>query len=619
MQEKAYQELRGLECLNSAKEIRSKDLLDKVVLFFLFRDTETLSLIYLQKFKEWLQHYKDQFVVVGIYTPKFEYEKSKAYVNHSILRYEMGFPVFTDPEAVLKKIFGFKVEPGFVLYDTFGRRRTLGSGTIDLSILNENIVSLAKEGLKSKSLRVTNSIVLDSPQNRNSLLSYPQGICYSKTQKLFAITDTAQHRVLIFNENGIVQHKVGSGDSGDKDGNFSESELNHPIGLTEMDGVFYVADSFNHKVKAIDVSAQTCTTVVGTGYINFHQAVNHKATRVSLAFPKFLQKYKSEDSRTILITNTGSRQIINFDPVKEHVDSYIGNGRVKNVDDIYDYSSIIQPGFIFSKVPDFLFLLDSDMSNLKLANEGRIKTIVGKLDGEFGDNEGTSKEALLQHPESLAWDGGKNLLILDSFNLSIKKVDLTNMKLIRLPLDSTKIKYPIAIEYVSEDKYFIVDCFGHQIFEYQLSTGETQPLNLRFSGESNLSKSHEDKLPEPKNLKETLKKEYGNQGEVAVDLIFDIKSGFEIDPDSTSQILVYEKYVNNWFLVRTTDIEMVNLSPELRFKNIQGSKEYSVIVKLFLRRRGDSFGLEELNYQLEISITEGGSTSPIKWAIDASL
>ena len=50
---------------------------------------------------------------------------------------------------------------------------------------------------------------------------------------------------------------------GDRDGFGEEVLLQHPIGIAAGDGVLYVADSFNHKVKRVDPASGECRTLFG--------------------------------------------------------------------------------------------------------------------------------------------------------------------------------------------------------------------------------------------------------------------------------------------------------------------------------------------------------------------
>jgi thiol-disulfide isomerase/thioredoxin len=52
---------------------------------------------------------------------------------------------------------------------------------------------------------------------------------------------------------------------GDVDGRGREVRLQHPLGVAWSDGLLYVADTYNNKIKAIDVKKRTCRTIAGNG------------------------------------------------------------------------------------------------------------------------------------------------------------------------------------------------------------------------------------------------------------------------------------------------------------------------------------------------------------------
>jgi len=54
-------------------------------------------------------------------------------------------------------------------------------------------------------------------------------------------------------------------DFGDADGSGRDVRLQHPLDVAWSDGNLYVADTYNNKIKVIDVDRHTCQTVAGTG------------------------------------------------------------------------------------------------------------------------------------------------------------------------------------------------------------------------------------------------------------------------------------------------------------------------------------------------------------------
>jgi hypothetical protein len=54
---------------------------------------------------------------------------------------------------------------------------------------------------------------------------------------------------------------------GDRDGKRFDTKLQHPLSVAwcSRDKTLYVADSYNHKLKAVDVQSNECTTILGSG------------------------------------------------------------------------------------------------------------------------------------------------------------------------------------------------------------------------------------------------------------------------------------------------------------------------------------------------------------------
>jgi DNA-binding beta-propeller fold protein YncE len=68
-------------------------------------------------------------------------------------------------------------------------------------------------------------------------------------------------------EVGEVATLVGTGlfDFGDVDGVGDEVRLQHPTGIAYTDGIIYIADSYNHKIKRLDPQNREVVTLIGSG------------------------------------------------------------------------------------------------------------------------------------------------------------------------------------------------------------------------------------------------------------------------------------------------------------------------------------------------------------------
>ncbi|HEX4414434.1 MAG TPA: thioredoxin-like domain-containing protein [Lacipirellulaceae bacterium] len=97
----------------------------------------------------------------------------------------------------------------------------------------------------------------------------PSGLTSDGKQLFVADSEGSTVRAVPFDPNGEVRTLVGLTstlfDFGDKDGTGQEVRLQHPLGVAWADGQLYVADTYNNKIKAIDVAKKSCRTVAGNG------------------------------------------------------------------------------------------------------------------------------------------------------------------------------------------------------------------------------------------------------------------------------------------------------------------------------------------------------------------
>ncbi|XP_059155942.1 NHL repeat-containing protein 2-like isoform X2 [Physella acuta] len=116
-------------------------------------------------------------------------------------------------------------------------------------------------------------------ENRNN--SYPEKASFaqpsglalcSKNKKLYVADSESSSIRWISLENGKVSGFVG-GDKdptnlfafGDADGVGMNAKLQHPLGVALLNEDLIVADSYNHKIKIVDLKTSLCQTLAGTG------------------------------------------------------------------------------------------------------------------------------------------------------------------------------------------------------------------------------------------------------------------------------------------------------------------------------------------------------------------
>ena len=113
--------------------------------------------------------------------------------------------------------------------------------------------------------------ILDGPR-MEARLAQPYGLTASGGMIYFADSETSAVRAVpgidVDTELAMVETLIGDGlfDFGDRDGAFGDAILQHVQATAVMDDVLYIADSYNHKIKAMDLENRVVETVAGSGH-----------------------------------------------------------------------------------------------------------------------------------------------------------------------------------------------------------------------------------------------------------------------------------------------------------------------------------------------------------------
>ncbi|RJP21237.1 MAG: hypothetical protein C4527_23805 [Candidatus Omnitrophota bacterium] len=257
--------------------------------------------------------------------------------------------------------------------------------------------------------------IIDGPL-KSSALAQPSGICSDGVNLYFADSEVSALRWVDREKgNGQVKTYIGTGlfDFGDRDGDFDQALLQHPLGVAYHDGKIYVADSYNHKIKVADPVERTITTLAGNG----------KAGIGMIDAPQFDEPAGlsiAGDNIYVADTNNHAIRVINLITKKTttlHLDiSSWHMQQTHNVFEIYDHPETI--------------ILDQDI----VAAEGRVELT---LDFPEKHHLNTLAEPIVQmrvkNVDGQEW-------ISDKFNPDVTQNAIT------FPIQSGSIGNPQSIE-----------------------------------------------------------------------------------------------------------------------------------------------------------------------------
>jgi DNA-binding beta-propeller fold protein YncE len=108
---------------------------------------------------------------------------------------------------------------------------------------------------------------IDDAPNPSATLAQPSGLTTDAQRLFFADSESSAVRAADFSPDGYVQTLLGSGlfDFGDRDGKSIEVKLQHCLGVAYHNGAIYIADTYNNKIKRLDLATKECHTVYGSG------------------------------------------------------------------------------------------------------------------------------------------------------------------------------------------------------------------------------------------------------------------------------------------------------------------------------------------------------------------
>lgn len=93
----------------------------------------------------------------------------------------------------------------------------------------------------------------------------PRGIAYDSTTNTILVADSQNNRIIRLNSVGTITAIYGQLTGGFLDGNGTNARFNYPEGIfIDSNGVAYVADTQNHRIRKISTSGDV-TTIAGTG------------------------------------------------------------------------------------------------------------------------------------------------------------------------------------------------------------------------------------------------------------------------------------------------------------------------------------------------------------------
>ena len=243
--------------------------------------------------------------------------------------------------------------------------------------------------------------------------SSPSGIAIDAGGNL-VVVDTANNRIRKVSPARAVTTLAGSGTLGRKDGTGWAATFNNPLGVAlDASGNAYVSDTYSHVIRKV-TPAGTVTTFAGTGVQGY---VDGAATSAQFQMPSGIG---FDPSGNLYVCDWGNNRIRKITPGGT-VSTFAGSGSYGRTNGTGTAASFGYPQGIVSDPAGNLYVADSGNGMIrKISPAGAVTTFAGA--GGGGSADGPAATAMFSLPLALAFDGGGNLYVADTWNYLIRKI-----------------------------------------------------------------------------------------------------------------------------------------------------------------------------------------------------
>ncbi|HEX6832363.1 MAG TPA: thioredoxin-like domain-containing protein [Rudaea sp.] len=419
----------GLDWINASQPPSLAALRGRVVLlnFWTFDSVNCTNALPDVKYLE--NKYHDGLTVIGVHTPKYDYQRQAAPVLKAVNRHHIRHAVVNDPEFKLWQAYGVQAWPTMALVDAQTQLAAVVPGEGRRDQVDAMIARLLDEAAGNDQRVYETSVAMVRPEPRMPL--------YFPTKLLVAgsslwVADSGRNRILECNFDGRVLRQFGSGNPGLVDERGQEAGFNTPQGLAMLRDALYVADTGNHALRRIRLHTGEVETVAGTGTIG-HDVPNEgvDARNISMSSPADVAAVGDK----LYVAVAGQHQIWRFDPARNALAVVAGSGHLGTGDGTGIAASFAQPSAL-SVVGEQVLIADaagSAIRSLRVA-DAQVTTLIGAGLYEFGDDNGKRESARLQNPLAVCADPRGVAFVADSYNGKVRVLNLRTGELRSLNL-----------------------------------------------------------------------------------------------------------------------------------------------------------------------------------------
>lgn len=261
-------------------------------------------------------------------------------------------------------------------------------------------------------------------------LSAPFGVDFDAAGNLYLVEMTGQ-RVRKLDKTGMLTVVAGTGDKGARNGPGLSAQFNGIHNLAVSVNELFLADTWNNRVRVLNLESGNVGGVIGTGEKGF---AGDGGPAIDATFGGIYCVSLGLD-KTLYLADLDNHRIRAVNPKTGIARTVAGNGtkgvpleRAKAVE-----APLNDPRAVIADALGQVYILERGGNSLRLVDtNGMIRTLVGTgQKGNTGDG-GDARLATMNGPKHLCFDLEGNVLIADTENHVIRQYRPRDGKIVRL-------------------------------------------------------------------------------------------------------------------------------------------------------------------------------------------
>jgi antitoxin (DNA-binding transcriptional repressor) of toxin-antitoxin stability system len=258
--------------------------------------------------------------------------------------------------------------------------------------------------------------IAGGPQTGDSIFKEPYSATIDPESGTLYVADTSNHRIRSLASDGTATTIAGTTSSGFADGTGSGARFKEPhaIAWHPLDRVLYVADTGNHSVRRVTPEG-VVTTIAGTTSSGFTDGTG---TAARFKEPRGI----AVDSAGILYVSDTANHVIRRVTPSGTVTTFAGNGIQGSTNGAASSARFNKPEGL-DVAGDTIYVADTDNHVIRAITNDVVSTVAG-LAGNSNSTDGSPTAARFKEPSAVASDGLGGLIVADTENHIIRRIDL---------------------------------------------------------------------------------------------------------------------------------------------------------------------------------------------------